>query len=150
MKKTIAPLLCIFAFGLAHAQADDVAVMSVLLPKEKKTRQVVIEFFSDVPATAENFETLARKHFYNGLTFHRVFPHTLVQAGDPFSSKEKNRAKVGTSGPGYTLAPEIKHRHTTGAVAMARLPDTGATAASFSSASNRCRNTTANTPCLDK
>jgi len=45
-----------------------------------------------------------------------------VQAGDPLS-RRKDRAKVGTGGPGYTLQPEIRRKHTVGAVAMARLPD---------------------------
>ncbi|MDP9290814.1 MAG: peptidylprolyl isomerase, partial [Verrucomicrobiota bacterium] len=57
-----------------------------------------------------------------GIAFHRVFPHTLVQAGDPLSRK-KSRAKVGTGGPGYTLPPEVRRRHAVGAVAMARLND---------------------------
>ncbi|MBV8817382.1 MAG: peptidylprolyl isomerase, partial [Acidobacteriaceae bacterium] len=50
------------------------------------------------------------------------FPHMLVQAGDPLS-RHRDRSKVGTQGPGYTLPPEIRARHTEGAVAMARLPD---------------------------
>src|SRR5581483_4228239 len=60
--------------------------------------------------------------FYDFLTFHRVFPHTLVQAGDPLT-EHKNRSEVGTGGPGYTLQPEIHRKHLAGSVAMARLPD---------------------------
>ncbi len=116
-----------FLLGLCAANlacADEVAVMSIRFPKEKKPQQVVLELFPDAaPATVENFAKLARKKFYNGIAFHRIFPHTLVQAGDPLSEKEKNRGKVGTSGPGYTLAQEIRRKHVTGAVAMARLPD---------------------------
>ena len=122
MKKLLLSLLCIVITHLAWA--DDVAVLSILVPKEKKPQQVVIEFHeADAPATVDNFKKLARKHFYNGLAFHRVFPHILVQAGDPLSAKEKYRLKTGTSGPGYTMPPEIRLRHVAGAVAMARLPD---------------------------
>ena len=42
--------------------------------------------------------------------------------GDPLSRK-KDRTKVGTGGPGYTILPEIRRKHTKGAVAAARLPD---------------------------
>ncbi len=79
-------------------------------------------FAADAPMTVENFKKLARKHFYDGLTFHRAFPHILVQVGDPLSRK-KDRSKVGTGGPGWTVPPEIHRRHVKGAVAMARLPD---------------------------
>lgn len=105
------------------AAAEDVAVMQIKIGNEKKLQRVVIELYDqDAPGTVGNFEALARKGFYNGLAFHRVFPHILVQAGDPLSRK-KDRTKVGTSGPGYTLPPEIRRKHTVGAVAMARLPD---------------------------
>jgi cyclophilin family peptidyl-prolyl cis-trans isomerase len=46
----------------------------------------------------------------------------LVQMGDPLSRK-KDRNRVGTGGPGYTLTPEIRRKHTKGAVAAARLGD---------------------------
>lgn len=101
--------------------AEDVAVMTVKLPKEEA--QVIIAFYeNEAPGTVANFKKLAKKKFYNGQSFHRVFPKTLVQAGDPLSRK-KDREKVGTGGPGYTLPPEIRRKHVAGAVAMGRLPD---------------------------
>ena len=43
-----------------------------------------IEFFpEDAPKTVENFVTLAKKGFYNGLAFHRVVPDFVVQGGCP-------------------------------------------------------------------
>jgi cyclophilin family peptidyl-prolyl cis-trans isomerase len=45
-----------------------------------------------------------------------------VQAGDPLS-RHGGRADVGTGGPGFTVQPEIRRKHTEGAVAMSRLPD---------------------------
>jgi cyclophilin family peptidyl-prolyl cis-trans isomerase len=103
--------------------SNEVAVMSIQVGKEKKPKQVAIEFYdTDAPQSVANFKKLARKKFYNGIAFHRVFPHKLVQAGDPLS-KKKDRSRVGTGGPGYTIPPEIHRKHTAGAVAMARLPD---------------------------
>lgn len=75
---------------------------------------IKIEFFpDDAPKTVENFVTLAKKGFYNGLTFHRVIPGFMAQGGDPKGD--------GTGGPGYTIKDEFnKQKHVRGAVAMAR------------------------------
>jgi cyclophilin family peptidyl-prolyl cis-trans isomerase len=51
------------------------------------------------PKTAENFLTLARKGFYNGITFHRVIPGFMVQTGCPKGD--------GTGGPGYEIPDEF-------------------------------------------
>jgi len=74
-----------------------------------------IDFYpEDAPKTVENFVTLAKKGFYDGLTFHRVQPGVLVHGGDPKGD--------GSGGPGYTIKAEFnKHKHVRGAVAMARL-----------------------------
>ena len=78
----------------------------------------VIELYPKVaPKTVDNFETLSKKGFYNGLTFHRVVPDFVVQGGDPDGT--------GTGGPGYTVAAEIdpKEKHLRGSVATARTGD---------------------------
>src|SRR5438105_12946702 len=113
-----------FLFTLARiAAANEVAIMDIKVDGEKHLRRVVIEFYeNDAPQTVENFKKLARKGFYKGIAFHRVIAHTLVQAGDPLS-RHRDRTKVGTQGPGYTLPAEIRRKHDTGAVAMARLAD---------------------------
>ena len=121
MKRLVFALCFVTAASL---HADDVALVTLKIGKDKRTQRFAIEFFeNDAPATVKNFKKLARKRFYNGLAIHRAFPHTLVQMGDPLT-EHKDRSKVGTGGPGYTLTPEIRRRHTKGAVAMARLPDT--------------------------
>jgi len=76
--------------------------------------EIRMEFFpADAPKTVDNFVTLAKKGFYNGLTFHRVVPDFVVQGGDPKGN--------GTGGPGYTIPAEFnKNKHVRGAVAMAR------------------------------
>ena len=109
--------------SLAAVRADDVALVTLRVGKDKTPQQFAIEFYpGDAPLTVENFKKLADKKFYNGLAIHRVFPHLLVQTGDPLT-KHKDRSKVGTGGPGYTIPPEIRRKHTKGAVAAARLPD---------------------------
>ena len=76
--------------------------------------QIRLEFFpEDAPKTVENFVTLAKKGFYNGLTFHRVVPDFVVQGGCPKGD--------GTGGPGYQIKAEFnKQKHVRGSVAMAR------------------------------
>ena len=107
----------------AGNDADKVALITVKIDDQYQLLPVIVEFYdTDAPQTVENFKKLARKGFYNGIAFHRVFPHTLVQAGDPLSRK-KDRLRIGTGGPGYTLPPEIHRKHTVGAVAMSRLGD---------------------------
>jgi cyclophilin family peptidyl-prolyl cis-trans isomerase len=122
MKHFLISLLSLLV-AASFAVAEEVAVMEIRVGKEKKLERVVFELHeNEAPATVENFQKLARKKFYNGIAFHRIFPHILMQAGDPLS-RRKDRSKVGTGGPGYTLPPEIRRKHTLGAVAMSRLPD---------------------------
>ena len=51
------------------------------------------------PRTVANFEKLVGDGFYNNLTFHRVIPDFMVQAGCPQGT--------GTGGPGYTFEDEF-------------------------------------------
>ncbi len=79
---------------------------------------IVIELYARVaPKTVDNFETLVKKGFYNGLVFHRVVPDFVVQGGDPDGT--------GRGGPGYTMPAEIdkKEHHLRGSVATARTSD---------------------------
>ena len=78
--------------------------------------KIVIEFYEqDAPETVANFVKLAKKGFYNGLSFHRVEPGFVVQGGDPKGD--------GNGGPGYTIKDEFNSRkHLTSTVAMARTP----------------------------
>lgn len=85
---------------------------------ETERGSFVIELYPEVAAkTVENFETLVRKGFYDGLTFHRIVPDFVVQGGDPDGT--------GMGGPGYDVPAEIeaKERHLKGTAAMARKSD---------------------------
>ncbi len=78
------------------------------------------ELYEDIaPISVENFEKLANDGFYDGLTFHRVIPHFMIQGGCPLGN--------GTGGPGWTIKGEfeangIKNdlKHTRGVLSMAR------------------------------
>src|SRR6476619_6500033 len=70
------------------------------------------------PTTVNNFVSLARDGYYDGLKFHRVVPEFVIQGGDPEGT--------GRGGPGYKFADEpVRGEYTLGAVAMANAgPDT--------------------------
>ena len=80
----------------------------------EKGGEIRLEFYpEDAPKTVENFVTLAKKGFYNGLNFHRVVPDFVVQGGCPKGN--------GTGGPGYMIKAEFnKQKHVRGTLAMAR------------------------------
>jgi cyclophilin family peptidyl-prolyl cis-trans isomerase len=65
------------------------------------------------PTTVNNFVVLARYHFYDTLTFHRIVPNFVIQGGDPQGT--------GGGGPGYTFGDELPEagQYKIGSVAMA-------------------------------
>ncbi len=82
---------------------------------------IAIEFYPDLaPKTVENFLKLSKEGFYNGTTFHRVIPGFMIQGGDP-NSKQPDRSKHGTGGPGYSIKAEFNsQKHVRGVLSMAR------------------------------
>jgi peptidyl-prolyl cis-trans isomerase B (cyclophilin B) len=82
--------------------------------------QIRIELLPEIaPATVENFIKLAEDGFYEGLTFHRVIPEFMLQAGDP-ASRDKDPRRLGGGGPGYDIQDEFSEfPHTRGVLSMA-------------------------------
>lgn len=81
-----------------------------------------LEFFEkDAPGTVKNFVDLAKKGFYDGLTFHRVIPDFVIQGGCPQGT--------GVGGPGYQIPCELNgdnQHHDRGVLSMAHAGrDTG-------------------------
>lgn len=61
---------------------------------------IVIELYADqVPVNVNNFVFLSQEGWYDGVTFHRVIPGFVAQAGDPTGS--------GMGSPGYRCDDEI-------------------------------------------
>jgi cyclophilin family peptidyl-prolyl cis-trans isomerase len=76
-------------------------------------------FPKEAPLAVNNFVFLANKHFYDGLTFHRIVANFVIQGGDPKGT--------GEGGPGYTFKDELNNdlKFELGTLAMANSgPDT--------------------------
>ena len=76
------------------------------------------------PNTVNNFISLIKKGYYDGVIFHRVIPGFMIPGGDPDGT--------GMGGPGYSIKGEFSHngfkndlKHTPGVLSMARtmIPD---------------------------
>ncbi|MFD2938156.1 peptidylprolyl isomerase [Spirosoma flavum] len=76
---------------------------------------MLIEFFEkDAPKAVNNFISLAKKGFYDGVKFHRVIPNFMIQGGDPTGT--------GSGGPGYSIDCELtgeNQYHDRGVLSMA-------------------------------
>ncbi len=83
-------------------------------------KKIVIELDPKAaPETVNNFITLVKRGFYDGLTFHRVIKGFMIQGGCPLGN--------GTGGPGYKIKGEFSAngfpnplKHERGVISMAR------------------------------
>lgn len=91
----------------------------------ENSKTIKAELYPEIaPNTVNNFISLVKKGFYDGLTFHRVIYGFMIQGGCPDGN--------GTGGPGYHIKGEfafngVKNdlKHTEGVLSMARsmMPD---------------------------
>jgi len=73
---------------------------TVKVVMETSMGDITLVLFGDkTPRTVDNFLTLAKKGFYDGLIFHRVIPGFMIQGGCPDGT--------GRGGPGYTFEDEF-------------------------------------------
>lgn len=87
--------------------------------------KIKVELYPHIaPNTVNNFISLAKKGFYDGVIFHRVIPGFMIQGGDPEGT--------GMGGPGYGIKGEFSQngfpndlQHDRGVISMARsmMPD---------------------------
>ncbi len=87
------------------------------------------------PIATANFVALARCGFYTGITFHRVVPGFVIQAGDPQTKFDRGDfAGIGTGGPGYAFTiepPDPSLSYVPYAVAMANAGGTATNGSQF-------------------
>lgn len=82
---------------------------------------IIVELYSDMPITTENFKGLVRRGVYNGTVFHRVIDGFVIQGGDPTGT--------GYGDPSIPSIPDEFTDHNSndrGTIAMANAgPNTG-------------------------
>ncbi len=87
----------------AILEATDLSISETKMTNvkiETSKGDITLELFdNDAPKTVENFVTLAKKGFYDGVIFHRVISGFMIQGGDPTGT--------GRGGPGYQFADEL-------------------------------------------
>ncbi len=89
------------------------------------------ELYPDVaPNTVNNFISLVKKGYFNGLTFHRIISGFMIQGGCPNGT--------GIGGPGYCIKGEFSQNgfkndlsHTPGVLSMARAMDPNSAGSQF-------------------
>lgn len=104
--------------------------MNVVITMENGDK-MTLELYPEIaPITVENFVSLAKKGFYDGLIFHRVIEDFMIQGGDPDGT--------GCGGPGYSIKGEfaangVKNdlKHTRGVISMARAMDPNSAGSQF-------------------
>ena len=89
------------------------------------------ELYPDIaPQSVNNFVSLIKKGFYDGLIFHRVIPGFMIHGGDPEGT--------GMGGPGYSIKGDFASngfkndlKHTKGVLSMARAFDPNSAGSQF-------------------
>lgn len=117
----LSALLFVGALSLSSCKKDNGPV-SVVIDVENYGK-ITVELYPDIaPITVENFLSLVDAGFYNGLTFHRLYPGFMAQGGDPKGngkggSANKIKGEFSKNGVKNTLS------HTRGVISMARATD---------------------------
>ena len=94
-------------------------------------KKIIAQLYPEIaPNTVNNFISLVKKGFYDGLIFHRVIDGFMIQGGDPQGT--------GMGGPGYYIAGEFAQNgfennlaHTAGVLSMARAMDPDSAGSQF-------------------
>ena len=114
-----------------NTDVDTKTILQAQMPEEGEEIAVIttsegvvkMRFFpEEAPKAVENFKTLAKDGYYDGLTFHRVINDFMVQTGDPTAT---GRGGESCWGEDFETEVSEKLHFYRGAVAMANAgPDT--------------------------
>jgi len=112
----------IFLLLLAHSACTQEKKMVLI---STGSGDMKVRLYDETPLHRDNFLKLAGEGYYDGVIFHRVINHFMIQAGDPESKNAAPGASLGNGGPGYTIPAEFVPGlfHKKGALAAARTGD---------------------------
>lgn len=126
----LAPLLLATVFclqGLAQQQSVKIRKKDRKKDIEMSTSEGVLwlRLSDSTPVHRDNFLKLVKTGYYNGISFHRVIPQFMIQAGDPRTKGDSLVLKTTGRDSLYTLPAEFRPGlfHKRGALAAARVPD---------------------------
>jgi peptidyl-prolyl cis-trans isomerase B (cyclophilin B) len=137
LRRALAALaLCSLACGGDEGPPPLVPVPETAAPRDVAVLEVAgqgeirIELLADVaPITAAHFASLAEQHFYDGVTFHRVVPGTLLQSGDP-NTRDRDPRNDGNGVSGHWVddeRPAVSHVRGMVGLANRGVPRSGST-----------------------
>ena len=120
--------------GSDISSSDDTKQLSgkhQVVIKVKKYGNIKVELDADTaPISVTNFVNLAKKGFYDGLTFHRIIDGFMIQGGDPSGD--------GTGGSDETIKGEFSDNgvennisHVRGTISMARSSENDSASSQF-------------------
>lgn len=107
---------------------EDNPIVTVMM---ENNDEIKIELYPNIaPNTVNNFISLAKSGFYDGVIFHRVIPGFMVQGGDPEGT--------GAGGPDYSIKGEFTSngfenelKHERGVISMARTQEPDSAGSQF-------------------
>ena len=113
-------------FTVSETETDYVRLSVSYTTKEgvAETGDIYIRLFSDVaPKTVENFKSLVASGFYQGTTFHRVYPNFMIQGGGDGAAS--------IAGEFESNGFENNLKHLRGVLSMARTDDPDSASSQF-------------------
>lgn len=125
----------IFFIQIMVAVCEEMRIIMSKLPEVtfefEDGKKIIAQLYPEIaPNTVNNFISLVKKGFYDGLIFHRVIDGFMIQGGDPQGT--------GMGGPGYYIAGEFAQNgfennlaHTAGVLSMARAMDPDSAGSQF-------------------
>ena len=91
----------------AQATLEDVQRATLQIGGAVQGEMVMELYATEAPIATASFVALARCGFYDGITFHRVIPGFVIQAGDPGTRDNQGDFQgLGAGGPGYEFEIE--------------------------------------------
>ncbi len=118
---TLLAFLMILSFSFCTAnKKEKVYFVSI----ETSLGTMKIRLYNETPLHRDNFLSLIKNKFYDGLTFHRVIDEFMIQAGDP-ATAGPNKTRKDSLNIHYTIPAEFRSTlfHKKGALAAARMGD---------------------------
>ena len=135
MKKVICMAITLAMCGLlVSCKSDDTKLGDDPVHVEMSVQDfgvIELELYPDIaPITVENFVSLVKDEFYDGLTFHRIVSGFMIQGGDPKGngsggSDKEIKGEFAINGVENTLS------HTRGVISMARSKDPNSASSQF-------------------